>query len=99
MSRRVSFEILTVGAVGLLLWLGVKASRLFSGAHTSANYLGLLFYAAVVTIVWFASRRIYRDLEQHSDKIGAGALDRLTRNSMAPGVIAYVLIYSILSRH
>jgi len=98
MTRRVSFEVLTLAGIFLLTWIGIRVWHIFSSSHPGADHPEAIL-PFFVFFVWFACRRVQRELDHVAGQVDGSVLDRLSQNSMTTGYLCYSLICALLLRH
>ena len=98
MTRRVSFEVLSLVGICLLIWIGVRVWHMVPSFTLWPNHLEVIL-PFFVLLVWFSCRRVQRDLDQIASHVDGSTVDRLSRNSMAIGYLCYSLIFILLVRY
>ena len=99
MTRRVSFEVLTMEGIGLLVWIGIRAWHVFSTARRFENYSALVLYSVTVIFVWFNFRRVQHNIGQLGEHSDGSIVTRLSRDAMAIANTCYLLIFLLLTSH
>lgn len=98
MTRRVSFEVLTLAGICLLIWIGLRVWHIFSSAPPSADHPEVIL-PFFVFLVWFSCRRVQHELDQLSGHVDRNTVDRLSQHSMAIAYLCYSFIGALLYRH
>jgi len=63
------------------------------------DYLGFGINTLFIVASWILCRKIFQELDQLGERVGDGALSRLSKHAVALSYLGYVVIYELTFMH